>query len=176
MRNFEIYCKDIENVENYQKAVADNFKCWECHHRLETHLPNGKRRDVNISRKELIALRMYYNRPAYELIFLTRSEHNKLHHKGKNHHYYKKPMSEEQRKKISNAMKGEKNPFYGKHHSEETRKQISEAQKGKPKPRSNEAIKKTAEANRGKHWYNNGKENRFCFECPNGFVPGKLRI
>ena len=27
----------------------------------------------------------------------------------------------------------------------------------------------------GKHWYNNGKINRFDYECPDGFVPGMLR-
>ena len=31
------YCKDYENIENYDKALADNFKGWHCHHRLETH-------------------------------------------------------------------------------------------------------------------------------------------
>ena len=171
--SFEKYCEDIENVENYQKALADNFKCWECHHRLETHLPNGEKREVNISRKELIAIGMYLDRPASELIFLTRSEHNALHHKGKNHHYYKKHMSEEQKNKISKAMKGEKNPFYGRHHTEETRMKMSEAHKGYQRP--GEAVKKTADANRGKHWYNNGKENKFCYECPDGFVPGMLK-
>ena len=171
--SFEKFCKDYENIENYGKAKADDFKNWEVHHRLETHNSDGERRDVNIPRKELIALGTYYNRPANELIFLTRSEHNTLHHKGKNHHYYKKPMSEEQKIKISKAMKGEKNPFYGKRHSEESKQKMREAHKGYK--RSAEAIKKTAEANRGKHWYNNGKENKFCFECPDGFVHGMLK-
>lgn len=26
----------------------------------------------------------------------------------------------------------------------------------------------------GKHWFNNGKINRFAFECPDGFKPGRL--
>ena len=51
---------------------------------------------------------------------------------------------------------GEKNPMYGKHPSAETKKKMSEAKKGM-------------------HWFNNGKENKFCFECPEGFVPGRLR-
>lgn len=28
---------------------------------------------------------------------------------------------------------------------------------------------------KGMHWYNNGIENKLCFECPTGFVPGMLR-
>ena len=27
---FERYCKDYENIENYEAAKKDNFKCWEC--------------------------------------------------------------------------------------------------------------------------------------------------
>lgn len=151
MKNhFERYCKNYENIENYQKAKTDNFKGWHCHHRLETHNSDGERRLVDITVAELQALDMYYNRPSSELIFLTESEHNSLH----------KP-SEESKKKMSEARKGKHlgkdNSFYGKHHSEESKKRMSEA-------------------NKGRHWYNNGKENKFCYECPDGFVPGRLLI
>lgn len=40
MRRHKSLCKDYENIENYEKAKADNFKNWECHHRLETHKGN----------------------------------------------------------------------------------------------------------------------------------------
>ena len=76
---FERYCKDYENIENYEKALADNFKNWEVHHRLETHNSDGERRLVDITADELLALGMYWYRPASELIFLTRSEHRHLH-------------------------------------------------------------------------------------------------
>ena len=26
------FCKNPENIENYEKAKADNFKGWHCHH------------------------------------------------------------------------------------------------------------------------------------------------
>ena len=45
-----------------------------------------------------------------------------------------KPMSEEQKKKLSETLIGENNPFYGKHHSYETKKKISNSLKGKPSP------------------------------------------
>ena len=128
---FEKYCKDYEKIENYQKAKKDNFKGWDCHHRLETHNSDGERRLVDITKKELIALGMYYNRPAEELIFLPTSEHRLLHNKGEKNPNYGKPswnkgkkMSEEARKKMREAHKG-------KHHSEETRKKMREAHKGK---------------------------------------------
>ena len=91
-------CKDYENIENYEKAKKDNFVGWHCHHRLETHTSDGERRLVDITAAELIALGMYYHRPAEELIFLPRSEHE-AYRKGKHH-------SEEARKKMSEAKKG----------------------------------------------------------------------
>lgn len=186
LKYYKRYCKDIENVENYEKAKTDNFKGWRCHHRLETHTSDGERRLVDIRQKELIALGMYYDRPASELIFLTISEHQILHTKGKQG-YWKgktgpnkgkklseetrkkmsesrkgKPKSEEHKKKISEAKKGNKN-MLGKKHSAESKKIMSEAHKGKNI------------WTRGRHWYNNGKENKLCYECPEGFVPGMLR-
>ena len=115
-RSFEKYCKDYENIENYDKAKKDNFKGWHCHHRLETHNSDGERRLVDISQEELKALEMYYDRPANELIFLTSREHN-AYRKGRH-------LSEEHKKKVSEALEG-------KPKSEEHKKKISEAQKGK---------------------------------------------
>ena len=148
MRNFEKYCTEPENIENYEKAKKDDFKGWHCHHRLETHTSDGERRLVDISYKELKALGMYYNRPAEELIFLTESEHN-AYNNGK-------PKSAETRKKMSEARKG-------KTKSEEHKKKLSESHKGK-----NIWTK-------GMHWCNNGKINIRAYECPDGFVPGQLR-
>ena len=177
---YKQYCKEPENIENYEKAKKDDFVGWECHHRLETHNSDGERRIVDISKKELIALGMYYNRPAEELIFLTVKEHNAF-KKGRRH-------SEETRKKMSEAKKGkyigEKHPMYGKHPSEETRKKMSEAKKGKyigekhpvyGKHLSEVHKNKLSDAHKGRHWYNNGKVDKFCYECPEGFVPGRLR-
>lgn len=73
--------EQIEQIENYQFAKKDNFQGWCIHHRLETHNSDGEKRLVNLSREELIALDMYYNRPASELVFLTKSEHIILHMK-----------------------------------------------------------------------------------------------
>lgn len=78
------YCSDsIANVENYELAKADNFNGWHLHHRLETHTSDGERRPVDLSKDELNALGMYYNRPASELIYMRNKDHIKLHHKGK---------------------------------------------------------------------------------------------
>lgn len=152
---FENYCKDCQNIENYDKALADNFIRWHCHHR----------RGELISAEELIATGQYYNRPSDELIFLTESEHHFLHQIGKRH-------TEETKKKISEAAKG-------KPKSDEHKKKISEGHKGVYP--SEETKKKMSEshkgnkASKGMHWYNNSKINKLCFECPEGFVPGRLK-
>lgn len=171
LKYYKLYCIDPENIENYEKAKADNFKGWHCHHRLETHNSDGERRLVDISHKELKALGMYYNRPVDELIFLTSREHYSLHNKGESNPMYGKHLSEETKKKISEAHKNI---------SEETRKKMSEAKKGKRV--SEETRNKMSEAKKGNtntkgmHWYNNGKINKVCYECPDGFVPGRLLI
>lgn len=191
---YKRYCKDIEDVENYEKALSDNFVGWDCHHRLETHTSDGERRKIDITRKELIALDMYLNRPAEELIFLTRSEHIILHNhsieRGKKISKTKigQRRSNETKRKLSIAHKG-------KHLSEETKKKMSEALKGRSfskehKNKLSEALKchtvseetkkriseksKGNTNTKGRHWYNNGKINVMSKECPDGFVPGML--
>ena len=173
--NFKRYCRNYQDIENYEKALADDFIGWECHHRLETHAPDGKRRDVDIPREELKALGMYYHRPAEELIFLQESEHKSF-QKGKKRSAETrrkiseavkgKPKTEEHKSKLSESHKGkqvgEKHPMYGKKHSAESIQKMSEAHKGH-------------KYNLGRHWYNNGKVNTMSKECPDGFVPGRIK-
>lgn len=88
-------CKDdISRIENYDKAVSDTTQIWDCHHRLELTLDG----EFAHTRKELIQLGVYYRRPYFELIFLTRSEHRRLHTTGK-------ALSEETRIKMSAKTK-----------------------------------------------------------------------
>ena len=68
-----------EKVLHYEEAKADNFKGWVRHHRLETHTSDGFLRLVQLSKAELIALDMYYERPAEELIWLKAGVHRTVH-------------------------------------------------------------------------------------------------
>lgn len=68
------YCSEpLENIENYDKAIADGEHVWECHHKAEI-LPCGR-----YSQEDLKKVGLYYNRPASELIFLRHDEHRRLH-------------------------------------------------------------------------------------------------
>lgn len=147
-------CEDYTKIENYEQAINDETQIWECHHRLETHFSDGTERPKNaqISIDELKALRMYFDRPAEELIFLTKAQHLKLHHIGLK-------ASKSTRQKISKASKG-------KCVTDETRTKIAEAQKGqkrseytkmkmstshKGKLKTEEHKRKLSEAMRGRH-------------------------
>ena len=135
-RSAKAFCRDdISLIENYDKAIADDTQTWHCHHRRETIF----------SKSDLIEIGEYYNRPACELIFLTKSEHIRLHKIGENNPNFGKPAWNN-----------------GKHLSAKTRKKISEARKGKPS-----GIK-------GTNWYNNGVKSIRAKTCPDGFVPGRI--
>ena len=133
-------CEDYTNIENYEDAMADNSQVWELHHRRETNnLETGEIIFGGVKRKQLIAMGLYYHRPAEELIFLTRKEHNRIH--GLTRRGIKVgPRSEECKKHISEALKGKiksaehcKNLSLAKMGvklSDEARKNISEGHKG----------------------------------------------
>ena len=106
------YCReDLSLIENYDLAINDTTQTWDCHHRGEI-LPCGR-----FSPNDLNKFGLYFNRPAAELIFLTHSEHSRLHAKGV-------PMSEANKKAISDTLKGHSV-------SEATKKAIGEAKSKK---------------------------------------------
>ena len=67
--------EDISLIENYQNAISDQTRMWDTHHRRECDL-EGR---TLFTKKQLIDMNLYYNRPASELIFVTKSMHRKLH-------------------------------------------------------------------------------------------------
>lgn len=134
------YCKDFTKIENYDKAIADTTQVWECHHRME----------AVYTRKELIKYGLYYKREPHQLIFLTPSEHVKLHFK-------EKVLSKETRANMSKRQKGRiitwgnkiSEAKKGHTTSDETKRKISEGNKGKRM--SDEAKSKISASRKGKH-------------------------
>ena len=107
-----------------------------------------------LSRKDLIEIGEYYNRPACELIFLTLKDHNHLHNQIK---FRGKKHTLEHNQHIKENHKG----FEGKHHSDEAKAKISKAFKGKThkgKQVSEETRRKISEANKGRIPWNKGKK------------------
>jgi hypothetical protein len=90
------YCRNYTEIENYEEALKDDFHGWICHHRLELTLYG----EFAHTPQELERLGMYYNRPAFELIFLRRKEHQAIHNKGNKGHF-----SQSRRKNMSTSIK-----------------------------------------------------------------------
>ena len=107
-KNKKYCCEDISLIENYNEAINDSKNKWELHHRLE--IQNGK---LVYTKKDLIDLNLYWNRPANELIFLTRKEHKALHQSIHNNF----------------SGRGKSSWCKGKHFSEEYKRKISEGHK-----------------------------------------------
>ena len=104
------------------------------------------------SANELRKQHLYFHRPPEELIFMR-----KIDHQGNcDIHIARKIVSEETKRKMATARKGKK-PFLGKHFTASAKKKISEAGKGR-------------------HWFHNETENIMAFECPAGYIPGRLYI
>ena len=136
-RELKQYCSEpLENIENYDKAVADTENLWDCHHRAEI-LPCGV-----YSREDLKKVGMYWHRPASELIFLRHDEHIRIHvsnlstktrrmmaesHRGNLH-------SSETRLKMAESHRG-------RHLPDETRRKIGEAVRRKNIEKRNEGAK-----------------------------------
>lgn len=154
------YCSEYQKIENYKDAISDTKNIWICHHKLEAYF----------TREELIQMNRYYNVSARELVFVRdETEHHKYPHKGMEYTVLaakgREPWNknkqgiykhtEETKKKISASGKGkhnhtgENNPNFGKKHKQ-----------------SAEACTKKSEANKGRHWWSNGKISKFCVECP----------
>lgn len=180
-RKIEKICKDFTKIENYEKAIADDSR-WECHHRLETHFSDGTPRPANakLLREELVALGMYWDRPPEELIFLSKSEHVSWHASGYN--YCKgRHLSEDHKQKISEGNKGKQRTSEQRERysaaakkrgiSPETRAKMVANRHWQPTAEYRNAISK---AFKNRKWWNNGVINRREFECPEGFVPGRL--
>lgn len=154
-------CEDPALIENYDKAIKDNTQSWHCHHRLE--IQDG----TIITKTQLKKQGLYYKRPACELIFLTKSEHHKLHNAGINNPFYdkhhsqktkeklsekhsKKTLTEEHKKHIGKAVSGKNNGMFGKNHSEEARIKMSQTWKLKTANMTEEERKIKFGHNKGK--------------------------
>lgn len=145
IRTIGYCCEAIENIENYEDAVNDSTQVWVCHHRKEIEL--------GLSSDDLIRKHLYYERPAAELIFLTNSEHTRLHNNnlskerrenlktGCLKYHQEHEMPQDTRDKISTGLKsayskglkpwnkGMKGFCEGHSHTEETKKHLSEMAK-----------------------------------------------
>lgn len=133
--NVKKFCREgeLEKIENYEQAINDKENMWVCHHRLELTLEG----EFANYKKDLIRMGMYYNRPAFELIFMTNADHKKM-------HSHVQPCSNETKKKLAKVMIGTKGLRCGAKLSEETKEKLRQVNLGKK--HSPEEIQKMREA------------------------------
>lgn len=114
LKKVKKFCKDYTRINNYEEAVNDKTKMWDCHHIL----------GEIISREQLKDHDFYYDVPPCMLNFVTRSEHNSIHKSGNKNGFYGKKHSDETRARMSASHKGHDV-------TDETRRKISEAAKSR---------------------------------------------
>ena len=168
-RKYHYLDGDETLIENYAEALADTTQTWVCHHRRELE-------PTRMTAEDLIDQGLYWNRPPEELIFLTNSDHMKLHSAGKNNPMYNKSSwekcTEEERKiraaKYSNSMRGKNVGRKMWNNGVVNRFQADCPGEGWTLGLLN---KKT-----GLRWWNNGVINTTSENCPGeGWFPGKIR-
>ena len=140
-------------------------------HKIQAHTYYGYKKDYDIHHIDKNKL----NNLLFNLVYLTKSEHAKIHVKN---------MSEETKKKMSEAKKGNTCRL-GTKHSEETKRKMSEAAKGRTsseetKQKLSKSHKGKTSGNKGKRykWINNRVDEKyiqFNDEIPEGFIRGRLK-
>ena len=78
---------------------------------------------------------------------------------GESHPFFGQHLTNNHRKKIADSMKGKNK---GTHHTEEAKRSISTSLKGNTRAKNH-------------HWFNNGTISVFRYDCPEGYVPGRIR-
>ena len=138
-----------EIQETYVHQGRPYFKKYPIHH-LQVHTHYGWKQGMDIHHLDENKL----NNALSNLVYLTRSEHMKIHMEGKH-------FSDEHKRKMSEAHKG-------RIFSEEAKRKMSEAKSGENHPCYGTKFK----------WINDGIQNRRCpreEDIPEGFVRGMLK-
>lgn len=124
-------CSNSDNGYNFRSIAESNFGC---HHRKDTKEKiSNSEKGKQISEQTKLKLSSTFFSKGHEpwnkgqVGIYTEKQLAHLSNSFKD-----RPLSDETRKKISQAVSGEKNGFYGRQHSEQSKRCMSESKKGQP--------------------------------------------
>ena len=157
--------------------IYDDFKMYSA----ITYMQTGRHKDRNFKYNNRLFGKMR------EEFGKKSSERMKGRFVGEKSPMYGKHLSEETKRKLSEAKRGQQSWMKGKHHTAEAKAKISAVRKGKKlKPLSDEHKKAISEgnkgrkcANKGKRWVNDSIKNSYILigeELPPGFVWGRIKF
>lgn len=185
-------CEDISLIENYDAAIKDTTQIWDCHHRGEI-LTCGK-----FSARTLMENKLYWDRPASELIFLPHGLHYSIHlrgnqftkgvspwNKGRTGVYSSETLTrmksslirshsdKDYRERQSKSHKGKKMPPRGAEH----KARLSKSLLGHPVSETTRRKigEKRSASNLGRKWFTDGTHAKFTSpeNAPEGWQPGR---
>ena len=148
------YCTEsIENIEGYIPESLRKEKMV-IHHRLESHDENNQLRTRFLSVQQLKDAGLYYNRPASELIWMTDTEHKKLHQQDLSYKENLEKMSAKNigRKLTDNQKQIMREKALGRKHSSASKQKLREANLGKKMKKSVKVKISDALKNRCTEW------------------------
>ena len=151
------YCReDISKIAGYKEAIADTTQTYICHHRNAEPF-------TGFCKEDLKKINMYNNRPASELMFVTRSEHRSIHNKGTGNPMYGKHPKDVYKHDVYEQWKHKQSSAFTKINKSRIGIQLTETHK-----------QKLSENSSGRVWFTNGIVNKFTRDCPVGFVKGRI--
>lgn len=171
-KHCDVFGNKPEDIEGYEDAI-NSRELYVPHHVLE----------YKYTMQELVDMNRYWRVDASELIWMPQSVHrnNRTLHKG-----YRdmdaREISDETRIKMSKCHKGVKFSDAHKRNlslSQQGKKRgpLSEEHKAKLREKSKAAqLNNPSFGSKGMHWYNNGTTSVLTYECPPGFVKGRLPL
>ena len=117
-----------------------------------------------------------------DLLPMTARQHRRLHMLidkiNNDTKKYGHPITDEEKKYLSELWKGRPSPNKGNHFhlSDEAKRKISEAQKGRKRPGIGGRPKGSpaTKGNKGMHWFTDGVNNIQAYECPEGYRNGRV--
>lgn len=171
-KNIQNEFKRMGTIEQYLKKCYSLWK--QRTFEGKTHTEESKKKMSEANKGKVGELNGFYGKQHSEESRQKMSEsHKGYHHTEEWKKRHSEDVTGEKNGMFGTHRCGEENPMWGKHLSDESKKKLSEAHKGKSL--SEEHKRLISESSKGRRWFNNEQIETFTYECPEGFIQGRLK-